>query len=144
MSNDVAKSSPIFDDETLGNIRSFEDALAVLSDAGVQVTDISDYGDGFAVVRKEELVNAPFVIVDYKFADGDFGTPFAILRVVTKDGRKAIFTDGSTGVRAQMQDLDKRGISGGVLVKNGLTVSEYEYIDAEGNKTPAKTFYLAQ
>jgi len=145
---EVAKSTPVYDDETLTNIKSFDDAKQVLADAGVQVTDISDYGDGFLVMDKAELVNVPFIILDYKFADGDFtgddGKPqkFSITRLVTADNRKAILTDGSTGMRKQLERLERRGVTGGILCQKGLTVSEYEFTDEKGKKTPAKTYYF--
>lgn len=143
-SSDVSKTAPIYDDQTLGDIKSFSDALAVLETAGVAITDITDYGDGFAVVAKDALVKVPFVILDYKFADGDYGENFTIIRAVTKFDQKVIITDGGTGIRKQVEDLDRRGVVGGVLVPNGLTVSEYSYTDEKtGEVTPAKTYYFA-
>jgi hypothetical protein len=143
---EVSKPTPIYTTETLSGIKSFEDAMAVLEQAGVSVTDITDYGDGFAVVDKRELVSVPFIVIDWKFADGKFGEKFAIVRAVTKDNRKVIFTDGSetSGVRPQILDFERKGSNGGILCPKGLTVSEYEYVDDKGVKTPAKTYYFTQ
>ncbi|HKU53406.1 MAG TPA: hypothetical protein VJQ25_13110, partial [Nitrospira sp.] len=58
-----------------------------------------------------------------------------------------------TGIRQQMQTLTsqlaaKLGVSeddARAVVKcpKGLTRSDYMYVDAEGKKTPATTFYLS-
>lgn len=144
----VSNTEPVYSTEQLAGITSFEDALALLADAGVNVTSIADYGDGFSVMDKATLVNVPFVILDYKFAEGEFGSDFAIVRVVTADKRKAIITDGSleNGIRPQVKELQRRGALGGVICDKGLTVSEYTWIGEENGKEvrkPAKTYYLS-
>lgn len=145
--NGVSKTTPVFTTDQLAEVKSFDDMMQLLSDTGIETTEITDFGDGFAVAEsKRSLVNVPFVIMDYKFsAKGDFGE-FAILRLMTKDGRKLILTDGSTGICEQTRDLARRGVIGGILCPKGLTVSEYDYkgFDSKGNPTvtPAETFYL--
>lgn len=131
------------DDETLASISSLEDAVAILNGSGIEVTDIADLGDGFGIGDKNEYVNVPLMVLDWKFSDGDYGDKFAIFRVVTADGRKAVLTDGSTGIRQQLENFSRRNINGGVLVKRGLTRSDYEYVDEKGKKTPASTFYFS-
>lgn len=131
------------DDDTLASISSLDDALKVLSDAGIGATDIADLGDGFSVMDKSEFVNVPLVVLDWKFSSGDYGDEFAIMRIVTADGRKAVLTDGSTGIRNQLASFSRHGIVGGVIVKRGLTRSDYEYVDEKGKRTPASTFYLS-
>lgn len=150
-STEVATTTPIYDTESLSSIKSFEDALRTLNDADVRVTDITDYGDGFAVIDKAELIGRKFVILDYKYAESsdytnENGEPlsFVIVRCVTEDGTKAVFTDGSltSGIKPQMDDLNRRGVMGGVLCPRGLTVSAYTYTDPKGKSTAAKTYYL--
>lgn len=145
MANEVA-TTPQYSDEALANIQSFEDAIALLHESGVAVSDITEYGDGFEVLKdKERLINVPFVLLDYKFSKSEQNESgeFAIFRVVTQAGEKFLVTDGSTGIAHQIQDLRRRQVPGGVLCKKGLSVSEYDYVDEKGKKTPAKTFYLA-
>lgn len=139
-----------YTDDALADIKSFDDAVALLAEQGIAVTDITDFGDGFTVEDKRSLVNVPFIILDYKFADGEYATDaenvdgqFAILRVVTSDGRKRVVTDGGTGIRNQTRQLQRKGVQGGVMCARGLTVSEYDYVDEKtGDVTPAKTYYL--
>jgi len=134
------------DDEDLAAIASMDDAIALLSGMGVAVREVGDLiGDGFSLEDKSALVNVAFVIVSFSFAKGEYGEDFAVVRAVTADNRKIVFTDGSTGVREQVRRLGTKGINpnaAGVLVKRGLTVSEYEYTDDKGKVTPAKTYYL--
>jgi hypothetical protein len=143
-STEVAATTPVYTTDQLAAIKSFDDMMKLLADAGVEATEISEYGDGFSVeTDKSSLVNVPFGILDYKFSKkGNFGE-FAIVRIVTRDGRKLILTDGSTGIYAQCQDFQKRGRSGGIMCPKGITVSEYDYIDETGKVTPAKTFYFS-
>lgn len=137
------------DDETLSKINSWEDALALLQSHGVEVTDITDYGDGFVGVEKDTLVNIPMVVLDYTISyNGEYKDdsgnvmPFVVVRAFTSDGRKVRFTDGSTGLCKQVLGFAKRGVKGGIRCPKGLTVSEYDYIDEKGKHTPAKTFYF--
>lgn len=143
MSNDVAKTQAMWDDETLGGIHSFSDAMAVLSDKGLTPVDASDFGTGFSVVDKATLVNTPFVILRMKFNDGDHGV-FVSCEAVTEDGRKVVINDGSTGIRAQCERIHKTAPGQPVLVKRGLTRSDYTYIDEKGTSKAATTFYLSQ
>lgn len=143
--SDVVKSFPMItkDEDTMAAIQSFSDAMQVLKDAGIEVHSTEEFGDGFKLVDKDTLVKVPFVILGIRFADGDFDTDFAILHVVTEDGRKCIITDGSTGIRAQAKRYAERGITSGLLVPNGLVRSDYEYINEKGKSTPATTYYLS-
>lgn len=151
MNDKAVATTPQYSTEQLAGIQSFDDAVALLKDAGVKPSVISDYGDGFSVLDdKRKLVNVPFVLLDYKFSEGDYnkgpdgvGAEFAICRVVTQSGEKFLFTDGSTGICEQVKDLRRRGIPGGVLCEKGISVSEYDWYNEKGEKTPAKTFYLA-
>jgi len=148
------------DEETMGAIKSFDDAIAVLAAAGVELHDSKEYGDGFDVADKNELVGVPFVILGMKFSEGEYGgNGFVIIHLVTKDGRKLIITDGSTGIRAQAEKYAARGLVAGVVFRDGLIRSDFRYVDdktaANGirivrasdpefaSSKPATTFYLS-
>lgn len=141
-------------DETLmRDITSFEDAIHVLQAAGVTPVNFADeYGDGFELCKgkdaKATLVGVPFVILGIKMIEGDFedkGTKslYAVIHLVTKDGRKLILLDGGTGVCATAQSMLERGHDAGIYVESGLRRSDYEFIDEKGNKSPATTFYFS-
>lgn len=140
---EVAKTTPIYDEDTLGAITSYADVMRLFNESGVAVVSTEDFGDGFKLTNKPELVGVPFIIVDYKFASGDFGNDFAIVRLVTEDGRKCIVTDGSTGIRDQLTKYMSKGIMNGLRVPRGLVRSDYEYTDDKGKQIPATTFYLS-
>jgi hypothetical protein len=100
-------------------------------------------GDPWEMVDKDRLVATPFVIADFYFSEGDYGT-FSIIKVLDESNKKMVFIDGSTGVNAQLQEYAaKHERRGGLVVKRGLRVSEYEYEDEKGRSIPAKTYYLA-
>ena len=144
--SEVATTQPILSDAQRADIKSFDDALAMFAQAGMQVTSITDYGDGFeAGADKANFVNVKFLIVDMKMVlaeKSDYGSDFAVIWVVTVDGRKAILTDGGTGVCRQVETLIARKAALPIMCEKGLTVSEYSYTDEKGKQTPAKTYYL--
>lgn len=130
----------IMNDDILANMKSFKDALEATSNVYGNVLEAGEIlGNGFHKIDKKHLVGVGFIIVDYKFQIGEFGEDYVFVQVVTVTDKKVFFTDGSTGIREQLRVLQGLGIRGGVLVPNGLAVSEYEY---EGK--PAVTYYLAQ
>lgn len=102
---------------------------------------------------KKELVGKPFVIADVRFYKGNFGDACAVMAILeTRDQRKVVFNDGSTGVFQQVQGMVKRtNRKGGFRCPNGLRASEYKFIekDFDGNPLPgaeeklATTFYIA-
>jgi hypothetical protein len=117
-----------FTDEELRNITSFDDALALAQSVYGEITDITEeLGNGFTLISdKSPLVDNPFVIVSCAFNDGDFGS-FASVAAVTKDGKKYIFNDGSTGVHNQLFELARtKKRTGGFMAPSGLTASEYD------------------
>jgi hypothetical protein len=119
-----------FTDSTLRNVSSFEDAMALASEVYGDVKDITqELGNGFTLLSREDknrLVKKPFVVLHFGLTEGDFGT-FASVAVVTKDNKKFIFNDGSTGVRDQLVDLAQTHKRfGGFMVPNGLAESEYD------------------
>lgn len=146
MSTEVANTQPILSDEQRADIKSFDDAMALFAQQGMAVSSITDYGDGFqAGADKSDFVNVKFVIVDLKIVSGeksDYGSDFAVVWIVTVDGRKAILSDGGTGVCEQVKTLISRKAALPIMCEKGLTVSEYDYVDEKGKKTPAKTYYF--
>lgn len=146
----VEKSPIRFDDDQLAAIRTTEDLKTLLAQEGVSLVDVSEFGTGFELADSAALVNVPFVIVQSqvkdsdKFTDDD-GNPakFAVLHVVTQDGRKLVITDGGTGICKQIQRMHSKGTTAGIMVPKGLSESRYDYIDKDGKKTAAVTYYLA-
>lgn len=132
-----------FSEETLREFSSFDDVLRASS--GV-VNEISDHlGDGFSVLEdKSDLVGVEFMVVTYSVHPSEStGKDFTSLRVITRDGRKLIINDGSTGIHEQCLALRKRlGNFVPLHVRHGLRVSEYDYQDGEVKKR-ARTFYLS-
>lgn len=142
----------VMNDDALTSIGTLDDALRMLTESGVATESIADYGNGFTVCNdKNVLVGQAFVIVQWRFNDGDYGEAFVSANIVTEDGRKLVLNDGGTGIRAQLQQVTTKRLSdnaanpqAGLLCKRGLTKSEYNYESAPGKWTPAVTFYLAQ
>lgn len=123
-----------FDTETLRDMQSIDDALAALSNAGIPLRDVSDIGDGFEMLtdaEKSQLVGVKFVILDAQESEGDYGKSFVIVRLMTKDARKCIVTDGSTGIRDQLVNdvIPRFGTAAGLVVENGLRASEFKYCE---------------
>jgi hypothetical protein len=141
VSKTVDNVSVINDDELLSNIVTFGDALASLESAGVGVIDSDDLGSGFKVMDKATLVGVPFLLMGYRFADGDHGD-FAVAFIVTEDDRKGIIVDGSTGIYQQLKQYSEKGMSS-FLMRNGLTRSDYQYDSGDGKMKDATTFYLS-
>jgi hypothetical protein len=143
-------------------ISDFRSAMEAVENAtGVPVEDASDYGTGFDVLStdaKGTLCGVPFVIVEWRFNEGDAGE-FVSVSLVTEDGRKLVLNDGSTGIYQQLKEITgerlARGITAqtGLAVRKGLRVNEYEYSPTLGravkrgesapDKAKAKTYYLA-
>lgn len=101
-------------------------------------------GNGFGVVSdKMLLVNRPFVILKYgTHMSEQTGGEFATIHVVTSDGEKWIINDGSTGIKAQLEQIkNEHGTVCPLRVPRGLRVSEYEVV-LDGKNQKAKTFYL--
>lgn len=139
--------------EDLSDLLTFEDAAKFLTDRGYTATTVDEYlSDGFEEVDKKDLINRTFIIVmakvsfsqEYTTDDGD-PAPFVILKVITKDGKRFRFSDGSTGISNQIMMLEAKREGGavGAIMPKGLTVSEYKFVDEKGKETPAKTYYLA-
>lgn len=132
-----------FNEETLREFSSFDDVLRA---SGGIVNKINDHlGDGFSVLEdKTELLDVEFMVVTYSVHPSEStGKEFTSLRVITRDGRKLIINDGSTGIHEQCLALRKRlGNFVPLHVPRGLRMSEYDYRDGEVKKR-ARTFYLS-
>lgn len=136
-----------FSDDQLRAISSLTEALEL---AG-PIVDISEteLSSGFDVCSKTLLIDVPFVILDWSFSTGEQGE-FVSVIIVTRDGKKYIITDGSTGIYAQLKRLP-RLTSGVIGVAKGLRRSDYDRTDEQGqpiinDKTGkverGSTFYL--
>lgn len=105
------------------------------------VSTLDILGDGFQLLEdKMHAVGKEFLILDWKFILDSNGNPkFVSLRAMTPNNHMIRINDGGTGIFAQIQELEKKGIHGGVICYKGLRVSEYDHPTAG----PSKTFYLA-
>lgn len=122
---------------------SFDD---LVSGTTIEVSDI----DERQVFEKESLVGKKMFILQWAYRSGDYGSDYAVVFVVTEDG-KGIFTDGGTGIKEQLfqyeQIMTERNLwddfaKGGIYLPKGLRVSHYTYTDDSGKEQPAKTYYL--
>lgn len=145
-SNDGVVAKPLLtsNEDTLRDIQSFSDALQALADAGIQVHSTEEFGDGFKVLQdKNRLVDVPFIILGFRFHDGENGE-FAIAHVVTESNEKLILTDGGSGIRDQLKRYAGHGVESGLMVPRGLIRSDYKYDDpTTGEKRPGTTYYLS-
>jgi hypothetical protein len=129
--------------EPIPYVSSFEDAVEQFGDELVTIDDYEKLDD------KEALVGKPFAIMRWWFTPSEVGErgEFAVLKIITKDPlydpqgverTKFTIVDGSTGIYAQLREITNRtGKSGGLVCRNGLRASRYEY-----QGMPATTFYL--
>jgi hypothetical protein len=145
----------------LGAIDSFAAAVEAIGTLGVPIESMTDYGTGFELLKeKTSLVGVPLLIVQWSFYPGEYGDDFVSVECVTKDGRKFIFNDGSTGICKQLKSVaaSRRGKShpepqAGLMVTGGLVQTSY-WFNSDTKETsskpqtekgwgPASTFYLA-
>lgn len=151
MSSEVAVNNvpTMFTEDALSQMTDIDKALRALEQAGMGVSGIEDFGSGFVLTDKDQIIGAEMLLVQWRFSEGDFG-PFVSVTALTRDGRRVIFNDGSTGIYAQLKMVtDKRLRNGeanaqsGLTATHGLRVSEYKYIDSKGDERPASTYYLS-
>lgn len=154
---DVYRNGSAIDKDALSEVSDFASALQTLADAGVINESISDYGTGFTVVDKNRLVNVPFVIMEWRFNEGDFknengeNVEFVSVAVVTKNGDKWVINDGGTGIAEQLRSVTRKRVEkkhgtpqNGLLVPAGLVRSDYTFVDAKGIEQPGTTYYLSE
>lgn len=134
-----------YTDDELASIVSFDQALeAAASKAEVYTADES-LGNGFKLIDSKKgkagLVGVPFIILRWRFHQGDFGD-FVSCEVVTNRNERFILNDGSTGIYAQLRAFtdSHNGLQGNLVVRQGLTQSDYI---SEVTGEPATTFYLS-
>lgn len=142
----VLDTVPAYSDTDLLAINTFEDALNLareLYGAENLVTADQVLGNGFRLLKdKAQLIGKAFIALSWRFNPGDFGE-FVSMLVVTEDGGKYIVNDGSTGVCQTLASYtNATGRHGGMVARNGFTVSNYEYEDEKGEKHPASTYYI--
>ena len=141
-----------FDVTTLRDIESFDDAYVLLVDTYGAVEDASQViGSGFTLTGnngKMHLIDVPFLVVRMAFPESDkfkrdgVATHYAVLHIITEDGRKLIITDGGVGIYQQCEEWSVRsGKRGGLLVRGGLRVSTYEIPEEDGGGE-GTTYYL--
>ena len=136
----VVSTAVRISDETLGGINSYADAIAVLAEVGISVENASDYGNGFVVVDKKELINRPFLIIEWRFNQSDkYGGDFVSVEAVTESGDKIVFNDGSTGVRDQLKAIEARRAAAGIpqpamglMCGNGLVAKDFTPKETDG------------
>ena len=141
-----------FSDLDLASIKSFDDAMRLMSDRGITPESITDYGTGFQILKeKDSLINVPFLIMDWRVNESaDFeGSTFVSMAVVTKHGEKFIVNDGSTGIAAQLALVSQTRSESGhptpyssLMCPKGLTRSDYKITDEKGKQSSASTYYL--
>lgn len=113
-----------------------QSARALLATAG----SADELGTGFRTLKeKNQLIGVPFIIVNYRFFEGDKGH-FTAVFLVTEDGRKLMLTDGSTGIRDQLEKWT--ALNGGrmraMAAQKGLRVSTYPFCDDCGRPVPPR------
>lgn len=139
-----------FDDLALSEISSFDDALALLAADGTVIEHASDViGNGFTILKDKSLLcGVELLFLGWSFNagdNGDFVSCYVVARMPgSKVPSKFIVNDGSTGLYKDLFNYTKKtGRIKGLHVKNGLTRSDYTYVDKEtGEQRPATTFYL--
>lgn len=135
--------------DSLAEIKTFADAMALVQSAGLEVHSTEEFTDGFVMTDKNTLVGIPFLILDYtlseskdyKDADGN-PAPYAVIRLVTEKNDKCIVVDGSAGICKQIQLYASKDARA-VYVPGGLIRSDYKFTDGNGNEGSATTFYLS-
>lgn len=142
-SGQVARTTPMIRAEQYAGIGSFQDAVALAQEAGLDIIESDELGDGFGPVIKSSLVGVPMVCLAVSYnPNGDQG-PYLAFRCVTEDGRKIAFADGGTGLFATVKEyMDSHGGKFPVMWRHGLRESSYgPHVNAAGHDVPAGTTY---
>lgn len=150
---DTAAVEKVISSAQYKSISSFEDAMRLVEDTfGQEIYSAADLGDGFDLLPskdKAQLLGVPLLVMSANFSrskenvDPTTGEmrEFVSLRIVTKDGRKLIVNDGSSGIAEQVRMMWNMvpGSKGKPIYgPKGLRVSEYNHPE----HGPSKTFYL--
>lgn len=132
--------------EQLAALTSFDDALKLAAELVGEENILradQEIGDGFGILKnKDSLIETPLIFISWDFNVGDQGE-YVSVKVMTKEGRKFILNDGSTGIYAQLVAYTaKKKVCGGLLVGKGLRRSDYTFTNEKGEETPATTYYI--
>lgn len=164
--HEIESFSSVFTNEELANVESFSDAVKLAADefgGVINAHEDKNLGTGFRLTSDEDkyrLIGVPLLLLDWRFNPGDFGDDYVSIHAVqqNEDGSasKLVINDGGTGICRDLKVYtQKTNRMGGLFVKRGLRVSEYDTIADGGpdNGKPAprnykgktgkgKTFYL--
>lgn len=148
----TAVAIPSFSDMDLRNITTFDDAFALMAEAYGQenlFTADQVIGNGFRVLsrnEKDRLIGVECAFLSWRFNSGKYNDEFVSALVVTRAGEKYLLNDSGHGIYQQLHQVtESTGKQGGMLCRNGLSRSDYEYHDAELDKMmPASTYYIDQ
>lgn len=113
-----------FTHEDLESITSWDEAIKATAIVYGGVINAQEFEE----VDKAELIDKPFLILSWeKGVKSDFaGSEFVIVKAMTPDNKKILFTDGSKGIKDYLLRLTSRtGRTGGVQATKGLRVSKY-------------------
>ena len=155
MSHDSIAKVASFSVEQLGEIANGQSAIELLASVGVVPESVSEYGHGFVLTDKAELVTrGKLLLIQWRFSTGDHGDMVTVF-AMTEHGDKVMFVDGSTGVFRQLQTItDKRSESRPDTATMGLVASlnprtyqrkddaDRPMTDDKGRPLMATTYYL--
>lgn len=139
--------------EELESIVDYESLLRHVKDTG-QFVDSEELGDGFGeIIDKKTLVGTEFTIVDWYYGKNlQFGdNAFVVVKIIKPDNTRGIFTDGSSGIKKQLERTYLTRRVKIVRCRRGLNPSEYwvkegtnEVVQADytGKKSKAVTYYI--
>ena len=131
-------------------LNSFADAVAMFGGQDALSIASEEIGDGSIAVDKDDLVGVPFIVTGYdERMSTTFGTPFFVVRGITRDNTKFFFIDGSRerGVRDDLESWTKKtGYVGGLFCPRGLSKSVYtkEVPDENGEmkEIEGRTYFI--
>lgn len=134
---------------------SIEDLAVLGAELGLSASDISAMVDKWPLFDKAELERkeTPLTLFQWKFGQGRFAKEgedgYVMIWARREDtGAQGTIYDGGSGIKEQMKALTARRLAEGKAAYNlatvsSLTRSDYTYTDADGNETPATTYYLS-
>lgn len=122
-----------------------------LKSEGLELGDTSELG-GLRVVKKDKLVNRPFIIVDWKITIGKkfgqdtyYAVVYCIDRFAPPHQQAFIFTDSGTGICKGLRLYQERNNRTRMFdCPEGLTASTYLTEDEDGNEIEATTYHITQ
>lgn len=159
MSTDLTQSQRRLSYDERAAIRTMDDALALLGAKTLaDIDSAADYGDGFIQADKADLCGVPLILLEWSFSVSDDyfddqGNPaaYVVARGITAANVRFWFTDGSTGVCAQLRRItESREAAGdfensqiGLRVNGGLVKSRFT-TTKDGEKVKGVVYYLSE